>query len=92
MKARAQDDRRQAWACITVTAKMLSFLKHNAFVTLGTSRLPNCMVVNYGMYQLATFRTKGVSPYVHARAVYFMMYIPCGAGGGGGGGEDCIRP
>ena len=79
---------------------MLSFLKHNALVTLGTSRLPNCRVVNsMECIQLATWDQLRLQPLpACARGiyVYFMMYtmqgIRSGGGGGGGGGGGTVFP
>ena len=72
---------------------MLSYLKHNALVTLGTSRLPNCMVVNSMEYiKLATCdhdQLRCQTLPACARAVYTCIVYHAGntvRGGGGGGG------
>ena len=82
--------------------KMLGFLTHNALVTLGTSRLPNCMVVNsiYD-YQVGDLRSAKVPVLTCMRARYIHVFYDVyhagntvrgarGGGGGGGGGGDCI--
>ena len=86
-KARARDDRRE-WSPYSPirgeappTLGHASQLKHNTLVTLGTSHL----------YRTArsAFRTKGASPYVHARAVFYDVYH-AGNTVRRGGGTACI--